>query len=181
MMAPGLSVALALLAQTGSAFYGPEAPAKPATAVTAAEKQCVPPAPTANSDREVIVCAVKPQGYRIDPDVMAARKAKKRQMAGRPRAPENFKQNNCAAIGPMGCRGGPTINLLAAAATAAEMAKRLSNGQEIGSMFVTDPQKTEYEMYKEAKAEREAKEAEAAAKAKAKAAATAAATPPATP
>ena len=181
-MAPGFSVALALFAQAATASYGPEAPAKPATAAKTAEKQCVPPAPTANSDREVIVCAVKPQGYRIDPDVMAARKAKKRQMAGRPTPPENFKQNNCATIGPMGCRGGPTINLLAAAATAAEMAARLSKGQEIGSMFVTDPQKTEYEMYKEAKAEREAKEAEAAAKAKAKAAAAAApAAPAATP
>lgn len=179
-MAPGISVALALLAQAGAASYGPDAPAKPAAPVQNSEKQCVPPAPTANSDREVIVCAVKPQGYRIDPDVMAARKSKKRQMAGGAKPPENFKQNNCATIGPMGCRGGPTINLLAAAATAAEMARRLSTGQEIGSMFVTDPQKTEYDFYKEAKAEREAKEAAAAAKAKAKAAATAA-TPPATP
>ena len=180
-MAPGLSVALALLAQAAAgASYGPQAPAKPATAAKTAEKQCVPPAPTANSDREVIVCAVKPQGYRIDPDVMAARKAKKRQMAGRRTPPETFKQNNCATIGPMGCRGAPTINLLAAAATAAEMAARLSKGQEIGSMFVTDPQKTEYEMYKEAKAQREAKEAEAAAKAKA-AAAAASAVPAAAP
>lgn len=179
-MPPGLSVALALLAQAGAASYGPVTPAKPATPVKAAERQCVPPPPGANSDREVVVCAVKPEGYRISPDVMAARKAKKRQMAGGAKPPESFRQNNCATIGPMGCRGGPTINLLAAAATAAEMARRLSTGQEIGSMFVTDPQKTEYDFYKEARAEREAKEA--AQKAKAKAAADAAAQPvPTTP
>jgi hypothetical protein len=65
----------------------------------------------------------------------------------------------------------PGINLIAAAATAAEMAERLSKGQEIGSMFVTDPQPSEYQLYKEAKAKREAEEAEKAAKAKAKAAA----------
>jgi len=176
-MPAGFSVALALLAQAGAASYGPEPPAKSATPAKPAERQCVPPPPGANSDREVVVCAVKPQGYRIDPDVMAARKAKKRQMAGGAKPPENFKQSNCATIGPMGCRGGATINLLAAAATAAEMAARLAKGQEIGSMFVTDPQKTEYDFYKEAKAEREAKEAEAAAK-KAKAAAAAQPAPP---
>jgi hypothetical protein len=40
------------------------------------------------------------------------------------------------------------------------MAARLSKGQEIGSMFVTDPQPTEYQLYVEAKKRREAKEAE---------------------
>src|SRR5438045_1319408 len=48
---------------------------------------------------------------------------------------------------------------------AAEMAARLSKGQEIGSMFVTDPHPSEYQLYLAAKAEREAKEAEAKAKA----------------
>ena len=62
------------------------------------------------------------------------------------------------------------INILAAAATAAEMAKRLSAGQEIGSMFETDPHPSEYQLYLAAKARREAAEAEKAAK-KAKAAA----------
>jgi hypothetical protein len=59
------------------------------------------------------------------------------------------------------------------------MAERLSKGQEIGSMFVTDPQPSEYQLYLEAKRAREAKEAEAAAKAKA--AAKAAQAPPAAP
>jgi hypothetical protein len=47
------------------------------------------------------------------------------------------------------------------------MAERLAKGQEIGSMFVTDPHPSEYQLYQMAKARREAEEAEkAAAKAK---------------
>jgi hypothetical protein len=61
----------------------------------------------------------------------------------------------------------PMINLIGAALTAAEMAARLSRGQEIGSMFVTDPQPNEYQLYQQAKAERQAEEASKAAKAKA--------------
>jgi hypothetical protein len=54
--------------------------------------------------------------------------------------------------------------------TAAEMAKRLSKGQEVGSMFKTDPQPSEYQLYLEAKHRREAKEAQERAIARAKAA-----------
>ena len=56
----------------------------------------------------------------------------------------------------------PMINLLAAAATLGEMGERLSRGEEIGSLFVTDPTLSEYQLYAEAKREREAKEAEKA-------------------
>jgi hypothetical protein len=45
------------------------------------------------------------------------------------------------------------------------MAERLSKGQEIGSMFVTDPQMSEYEYYQLARKEREAKDSAAADKA----------------
>lgn len=45
------------------------------------------------------------------------------------------------------------------------MAHRAATGGNVGQMFVTDPQKTEFDLYKEARAEREAKErADAAAK-----------------
>ena len=63
----------------------------------------------------------------------------------------------------MGCRGGPTIDFLAVALTAAQMAERLSKGQEVGSMFETDPHPSEYQFYKEAKKAREEKEADSAA------------------
>jgi hypothetical protein len=70
-------------------------------------------------------------------------------------------------VGPAGCITAPGINLLAAALTAAEMADRISKGEEIGSMFMTTPTPTEYDLYVEAKRQREAEESEKAAKAKA--------------
>jgi hypothetical protein len=73
----------------------------------------------------------------------------------------------------MGCQQAG-INLIGAALTAAEMAKRLSQGKEIGSMFITDPHPSEYQLYLAAKARREQEEAQkkavaAAAAAKARA------------
>jgi hypothetical protein len=175
---PGLAVALAFLAQaaaradTPTQAYGPAVPVVPKAAsaepAKTAERECVTE-PKGQDSREIEVCAPKPQGYRIDPDVLAARRMKKQMMAGRPHNPhESFKDDKCKVVGPAPCMDAPMINLLAAAATAAEMAERLSKGQEIGSMFVTDPQPSEYQLYQEAKKEREAKEAATAAKAKAK-------------
>ena len=107
-------------------------------------------------------------------DVLAARRMKKKGESVRPRNPhETFVEHNCATIGPMGCRGQPTIDMFTAAAALTAMAERLAKGQEIGSLFVTDPQTSEYQYYQAAKKEREAKKAEkAAAAAKAKAAPT---------
>ena len=162
------------------------APAASAPAVSAA---ATPPpqaasAPAAASqpcqnrqerEGDIVICAERPNGYRLNPDIQEAKRELKRQRLSRP---ENFKHNDCATVGPMGCRGGPTINLIAAAMTAAEMAKRVAEGKEIGSMFQTTPEPTEYDLYKAAKARREAKEAAAAAAAKAKAAPVQPATPP---
>jgi len=179
-MLGGLPVAIALLAQAAAAAgdnsapaYGPPTPTVPkpesATAKTV-ERECATDAKDTDS-RVIVVCAPKPKGYRIDPDVLAARREKRQLMAGRPHNPhESFKDDKCKVVGPAPCMDAPMINLLAAAATAAEMAERLSKGQEIGSMFVTDPQPSEYQLYLEAKKQREAKEAQAATKAKAKAA-----------
>ena len=108
--------------------------------------------------------------------------AKKEALAGRPKPPNKMKDTSCTVVGPAPCMGAAAgINILGAMATAAEMAARLSKGQEIGSMFVTDPQPSEYQLYKEAKAAREAEEAEKKAKARAKAAAAAAAASPSGP
>jgi hypothetical protein len=155
---------------TDKPIYGPTLPKppkppKPPAAVAPAKEACAsnrrPPNPG-----EILVCA--PEGYRLNPDVLEA----KRQMrsGGRPTPRNMMEDHSCATIGPMGCRGGG-INLIAAAMTVAKMADRLSKGEEIGSMFITDPQPTEYQLYLEAKRRREAKEAEAAAAAKANAAA----------
>ena len=163
----GLSVALALAAQAAA---GP-AESKPpplADPVKTADDGCESRRPA--SDREIVVCAQRPSGYRIDPDILTVKRSKR---SGRPpSAPHRMADTGCKVIGPAGCIATPGINIAAAAITLATMADRLSKGEEIGSMFVTDPQPSEYQLYKEAKARREAEEAEKAAKVKAKAAAT---------
>ena len=175
-MPAGLSVALALAAQAVAAPAQAGGSASTAAPVAVAPikdapRECTnPPASDPNS-REIVVCAVKPNGYRLDPDVLTARRLKKKGESVRPRNPhETFADHSCATVGPMGCRGQPTIDVLTAAAALATMADRLSKGQEIGSMFETTPAKGEYQLYLEAKKEREAAEADKAAKAKAAAA-----------
>lgn len=179
---PGLPVALALLAQTATAdasstagaaptqaTYGPVPPPAPKP-VSAPAKAPGPDcdARQSSNTREIVICAQRTDGYRLNRDIMEARRAKKRGDAGAPHNPhEAFKPNDCAAVGPMGCRGGAMINILSAVATAAEMAKRLSKGEEVGSMFITTPSSSEYQLYIEAKKRREAEEAAKAAKAKA--------------
>jgi hypothetical protein len=160
-------LALVLLAQAAVAGT-PEAPAQPAkTPAPAAQDGCTNETPKPNTS-QIVICAPKPQGYRLNPDVIEA----KREIrgAGRPRNPhEPFRDTPCASgVGPAPCFSAG-INLIAAALTAAEMAKRLSEGKEVGSMFVTDPHPDEYHLYLMAKARREAREKEQAAAAKAKA------------
>jgi len=180
-MAAGLPLALALLAP--AAAYGPAAPPPPkppAPAPTTAQRECAPQSsdPKAN---EIVVCAIKPEGYRLPPDIVEARKLKKQGDTGRPHNPhETFADHSCANVGPMGCRGTPTVNLLAVALTAAEISKRLAKGEEIGSIFETTPTPSDYQYFQEAKKRGEEKEAEAAAKAaQAKGQGQAAAPPPA--
>jgi hypothetical protein len=181
-MPAGLSVALVLAAQAAAQTTpmpaqadGPvptaASIATPTVPLKDAQRECTnPPAPDPNS-REIVVCAVKPNGYRLDPDVLAARRLKKKGESVRPRNPhENYADHSCATVGPMGCRGQPTIDIVTAAAALATMSDRLSKGQEIGSMFETTPAKGEYQLYLDAKKEREAAEADKAAKAKAAAA-----------
>jgi len=173
-MPGGLSIALVMLAQaTGSgqpggsqgASYGPvaeAAPRPPAAPRKPEDRTCT----DANKDPNanvIVICGPPPQGYRLNPDVLEARREMKN--GGKPKSQQQrMEQGTNCAVGPAGCQYAG-INLLGAALTAAQMAKRLANGQEVGSMFVTDPHPTEYQLYQEAKKEREAKEAAAAAKA----------------
>jgi hypothetical protein len=172
----GPSVALAFAAQAAAA---PVAPAPSATEPVAtispsSTEPCRPGRPDPNS-REIVICAERPQGYRIDPDILTARRLKK--SGGRPTkpGPGAIRDTSRCVVGPEGCPSAG-VNLIGAALTAAEMAARIAKGQEVGSMFVTDPTPSEYQLYLEAKREREAQEAAQAAKAaQAKARATAAA------
>ena len=152
-------------AEAPPAVYGPAAPVvlKPPAAPVKPVQPCPPPPAPTGTAQEIVICAEKPQGYRINPDVLKARHDKR--SAGRPTrpGPVAMKDNSCTVVGEAPCIGVFTgINLLAAAATLAKMGDRLSKGEEIGSMFVTDPHPSEYQLYLEAKREREAKEAEKA-------------------
>lgn len=155
MMVVGLPVALAMLA-----------PAAEAAPSTPSANSC---SPSPADSTTIVICTQRPNGYRLNPDVMEAKR--ETRSAGRPVRPVGgTPRPDCATVGPMPCVSAG-INLLAAALTAAEMAKRLAAGQEVGSMFVTDPKPDEYHLYLMAKARREAEEAQKAADAKAKAAA----------
>lgn len=163
-MPAGLSLALVLLAETAGSGSAPAPPPAAAKVEPSAEDSCAS-AETKADTRTIVICGQRPQGYRLNPDVMEARR--ELRSGGRRKRPERFRDNACS-VGPQGCPSAG-INLIGAALTAAEMAARLAKGQEIGSMFVTDPQPTEYQLYLEAKRRREAREAEARAAAGAKA------------
>ena len=169
----GLSVAIAIFAQAA----GPAASAAPTTppaatpaptaAATKTDNACRTAPPSADAT-EIVVCAERSQGYRLDPDVMAAKRGARSDVRGKPTA--HMKDNGCASVGPAGCIGAAAgVNLIGAALTAAEMAAKLARGESIGQMFVTTPEPNEYQRYLAAKRQREAAEAEAAALAAVKA------------
>jgi hypothetical protein len=164
-MTAGLTVALAMLAQVAAADPAPSSP----PAATAPEPAADCSQPSADSDT-IVICTERPQGYRLDPDVMQAKR--ETHSGGRPVRPGGRVIPDCATgVGPQPCMVGG-VNLIGVALTAAEMAKRVATGEEVGSMFKTDPNPTEYQLYQMAKARRESEEAEqAAAKAREKAAA----------
>lgn len=193
-MTAGASVAFILLAQAVSAPSNPPTapptygPAPAATTAPAAapkpERECANQNTDPNGN-EIVVCAIKPEGYRLPPDIVEARRLKKEGITVRPHNPhEAYLDHSCANVGPIGCHGAPTIDMLAVAATAAEISRRLAAGQDVGSLFETEKSSTDYQLYQMAKQTREAKEAAAAAKAvrdkaqAARKAATARAAPP---
>jgi hypothetical protein len=91
----------------------------------------------------------------------------------RPVRPGGTVRPDCATVGPQPCMQAG-VDLIGAALTAVEMAKRAAEGKEVGTMFLTDPHPTEYQLYEMARARREAENAEkkaASVKAKAQAAA----------
>ena len=139
------------------AHYGPDLPPapKPKKAATTAAP-CSTPPPVDTEKGEVFVCAPRPEGYRIDADVLKASKQYRNKV--KPKRPERLVDNSCASVGPHGC---PTqgVDLLNAALVLATMAQKAVKGENVGQMFVTDPQLSEYELYQLAKAEREAKAA----------------------
>src|SRR5512142_2551587 len=118
-MTVGTSVAFVLLAQAVSApsnppaaqpAYGPAAPAARSAAPSAKpERECANQNTNPNGNA-IVVCAIKPEGYRLPPDIVEARRLKKEGITVRPRNPhEAYADHSCANVGPIGCHGAPTI------------------------------------------------------------------------
>jgi hypothetical protein len=158
-------VALTMLAQAPAATTttSQSTATPPAQKAATADDACPQPAPNST---QIVICAERPQGYRLDPDVMEAKRETRTH--SQPVRPGGTVRPDCATVGPAPCVTAG-INLIGMALTAAEMAKRVAQGQEVGSMFLTDPHPTEYQLYQMAKARREAEEAQKAADAKASA------------
>ncbi|HYX47825.1 MAG TPA: hypothetical protein VE820_13535 [Sphingomicrobium sp.] len=151
-----VSLAFLMLAQAAPAAAAttPVPPATPTGQTSSAANACGQPA---KDSGEIVICTERPQGYRINPDVMEARREMK--SGGRPVRPGGTIRPDCASVGPAPCMEAG-VNLIGAALTAVEMAKRAAEGKEVGSMFLTDPHPTEYQLYQMAKARREAEEAD---------------------
>jgi hypothetical protein len=129
----------------------------PKAGTTPTSSECSAPS---TDNRTIVICTQRPQGYRLNPDVMEAKR--EAHGAGRPVRPGGTVIPDCATVGPQPCFSAG-IPIIGAVLTAAEMAKRLAKGQEVGSMFLTDPHPSEYQLYQMAKARREAEEANRAA------------------
>ena len=155
-MLSGLPIVLLFAAQAAAGrSYGPDLPPAPKPKTETAVSACA--APVVDKDKgEIFVCAPRPEGYRIDPDVLKASKQARNRTKLRP--PERLIDNSCASVGPHGCTT-TGVNLLQAALVLATMAQKAAKGENVGQMFVTDSQLSEYELYQLAKSEREAKEA----------------------
>jgi hypothetical protein len=165
-MPAGLSVLIALAAQAASAPAAAPAPVVDPVKNSSAGDPC-DAAKAASDETHIVICAPRPNGYRINPDIMEAKRELK--SGGRPPRPGRTPDTGCP-VGPMGCQTAG-INLLAAGITAVTMVEKAVKGENVGEMFITDPHPTEYQLYQMAKKRREEREAEEAAKAQVKAAA----------
>jgi hypothetical protein len=180
--APAAATTTVATPDRSGSSYGPPAPVKPKPPlpiVSSAADRC--PRSADPSGTEIVVCAPKVQPYRIDPDILAGKKAYRHsRRSAQATPPYRGRDRSCAVVGPAGCIAAAAgVNLLATIAVIGEIGERLSKGQEIGSIFKTTPEMDEYQYYLAAKKEREAKEAEARVKAAKAAAAAVAASKPA--
>src|SRR5690348_17208432 len=172
-MFAGVPLVVVLLAQSAGAAptRGQPAPApgaapSKAPASVNTREDCSPTTPAA-TQRSIVICAQRPNGYRLNPDVMEAKREKRKGDGGPPGRPSIAVQTPCS-LGPMPCQSAG-INLVGAAITAVTMVERAAKGESVGDMFVTDPHPSEYQLYEMAKKRREAREAQEKAEAQAKA------------
>lgn len=190
MMLPAIALALALGAEPAHAdapptpvpveeaqpVYGPPAPrkAKPKlkskTEAAEVDKQCADARQTIEDKTTILVCGQSSEQYRLDPDILQAEEARKAARRGaapsQPMPGAMPDTGICERSG--GCRALEAINWVGVAMVAAQMIDKAVKGENVGKTFVTTPQTSEYDYYKQAKAYRAAKEEEEDADAAAK-------------
>ena len=146
---------------SGGQIYGPPIPAAPPQPkpLQVVEDNC-----KSSDPGEIVVCAEKPEGYRIDPTVMEAQQ--QAEAASRSaNAIVPTAQASCSAS-PSGCGTGlEGLDLLNVAVVVGTMAVRAAKGDDWTKAFKTGGP-DEYQLYKEAKQRREAHHAEREAAAK---------------
>lgn len=150
--------------------YGPpvpkKAPPKLDKIVRAdSDKKCADAREKIEDKTTILVCGQPSEQYRLDPDIIHAEEARRAARHGAPSRPSTsgvtLDTGICERSG--GCRALEGINWVAVALVAAQMIDKAVKGENVGKTFVTSPRPSEYEYYRMAKAEREAKELEDAA------------------
>lgn len=150
--------------------YGPPAPPKKKPKLAAllradVDKNCADARRNIEDKTTILVCGQPSDEYRLDPDIISAEEARRvarRGSPSRPSIPGAMPDTGiCERNG--GCRALESINWVGVALVAAQMLDQAMKGENVGKTFVTDPRPSEYDYYKMAKSEREAKELEQAA------------------
>ena len=120
---------------------------------------------TSTDPREIVVCAQKKQGYRLDPSIMDARQeADRSSRSASAKVPA--AQASCSTL-PTGCGTGlEGLDLLNVAVVVGTAAVRAGKGDDWLKAFRTGGP-SEYQLYLQAKQRREARQAERAAASKA--------------
>ena len=148
-MLSGLPILILASAQAATA-PPPDQPVNPGAV------PCQNSSPSNDKD-EVVICVERQEGYRLNPDLREAEREMKRKKL---RRPERFADTSRCSVGPQGCVNSG-VPILGIALTAVEIARRAATGGNVGEVFVTEPQTSEYEIYQALKRERDAKRAAA--------------------
>ena len=93
-----VSLAILLLAQAAPAAAAPQPASPKGTSASSPADAC---GHASADSREIVICTERPQGYRIDPDVLEARREMKNH--GRPVRPGGGPPPDCATVGPQPC------------------------------------------------------------------------------
>lgn len=100
---------------------------------------------------EIVICAERGgDGYRIDPAVLAADRARQSPRERRPPAHHALGKGGCGSHGPHGCPGEGAIPVSAIALTAVQVAVLAAKGEDWRAPLRTKPD--EYRLYQQARA-----------------------------